>query len=349
MPRGFVNRRDRFRWDNVHFPDGENPLSSDSVTYGGQTLTQALDRLEEGVCFVEATPGASVTFMTADAAPLKSLKVAIVPTQSGSGDPSPDNVRPISGSTKCTVQVGDGVNTPTDYEIAFGADVGTVYGGTLDVVAGTLTVDMAIVKLSSLGWVIHDEDTHRFRAPLSDMEPPVTAEERLTGILATSYKISDTTAISNMPDLSIMRGSSTSAPYRRIYLRNTSCTTADELIGSFTTADELVYKLAEPHTYTLTQTEIETLIGTNVVTADTGDITELIFKDTFSNEVNLIWQAINDLDARVSALEGNKSITLPPDDQKKAVTEEEPAEEIVEEQPVKKTTRKKSTNNEKEE
>jgi len=40
----------------------------------------------------------------ADGIPLKSLVVDINPVQSGSGDPSPDNVRPISGWTGCNVQ-----------------------------------------------------------------------------------------------------------------------------------------------------------------------------------------------------------------------------------------------------
>lgn len=53
--------------------------------------------------------------------PLKSLIVDIIPVQSGSGDPTPDNIRSISGRT------------------------GTVYGGTLDVTTGLLTVTHKVV------------------------------------------------------------------------------------------------------------------------------------------------------------------------------------------------------------
>lgn len=42
-------------------------------------------------------------------APIRSLKVAITATQSGSGDPAPDNIRPISGWSECNV-VKCGVN-----------------------------------------------------------------------------------------------------------------------------------------------------------------------------------------------------------------------------------------------
>ena len=37
--------------------------------------------------------------------PVKSLKVTLEPIQSGSGTPSPDNVRPISGHTECVTEV----------------------------------------------------------------------------------------------------------------------------------------------------------------------------------------------------------------------------------------------------
>ena len=52
----------------------------------------------------DTASGAVATFADgADDIPMKSVKVAIEPVQSGSGDPSPDNVRPISGFTGCEV------------------------------------------------------------------------------------------------------------------------------------------------------------------------------------------------------------------------------------------------------
>ena len=51
----------------------------------------------------ETVTGAIATFTTLRAALLQSLIVNIDPVQSGSGDPSPDNVRPISGHTGVNV------------------------------------------------------------------------------------------------------------------------------------------------------------------------------------------------------------------------------------------------------
>ena len=45
----------------------------------------------------ETVTGNPVSFTALRSAPLKSLKVALSPIQVGSGDPSPDNIRPISG------------------------------------------------------------------------------------------------------------------------------------------------------------------------------------------------------------------------------------------------------------
>lgn len=48
-------------------------------------------------------PTSLATFTAVRSAPLKSLVVTMEPVQSGSGDPSPDNVRPISGYTEVNV------------------------------------------------------------------------------------------------------------------------------------------------------------------------------------------------------------------------------------------------------
>lgn len=51
----------------------------------------------------ETLSGSLVTFETTKARPLTQCRVDFLPKQSGSGDPSPENVRPISGWDGCTV------------------------------------------------------------------------------------------------------------------------------------------------------------------------------------------------------------------------------------------------------
>ena len=85
----------------------------------------------------ETITGNPVSF-SAKAAPLRKLQIAFSPVQSGTGDPSPDNVRPISGWSSLTVyHSGADTSNPQTISISLGQ---TVYSGTLDVVTGNLTV-----------------------------------------------------------------------------------------------------------------------------------------------------------------------------------------------------------------
>ena len=56
-----------------------------------------------------------VTFTTDMCAPLKSCKIAFLPIQEGSGDPSPDNVRPISGWNNTNITIAGNNIIPIDY------------------------------------------------------------------------------------------------------------------------------------------------------------------------------------------------------------------------------------------
>ena len=95
--------------------------------------------------------GHIVSISDALAAPLRSLLVNIDPVQKGTGDPSPDNVRPISGWTEANVWVKPTYD-PTANPTAALQLGQTVYGGTIDVTKGVLTVDMAIVDLGTANW-----------------------------------------------------------------------------------------------------------------------------------------------------------------------------------------------------
>lgn len=75
---------------------------------------------------------------------VEDLEINIEPVQSGSGDPSPENVRPITGWTGCNITVANGLDdTAEDYEatvylISWQTEAGTVYAGEMDVTTGVL-------------------------------------------------------------------------------------------------------------------------------------------------------------------------------------------------------------------
>ena len=83
-------------------------------------------------------PQPIATFTGADA-PLDSLKASIVGVQSGSGDPSPTNIRPISGWSSCEVtRTGKNLLNPNDsgYENATIKSDGTYTTGNNRIVTG---------------------------------------------------------------------------------------------------------------------------------------------------------------------------------------------------------------------
>ena len=330
-----------------------------------------LDAVEQTTTATTIGPVAIATFeaSTADM-PLKGLTVNIEPVQSGSGDPSPDNIRPITGWTGAKVFYPglditldldivknkyistSGVetdsttsdNSHTDYfpvtpgttlyfsaywdeipdtapaiafynankvfvsprksflavnngkgavgynfgaltvpdncyyailnfsyrvrnrivltdknpTIVFPTEAGTVYGGTLDVVNGVLTVDRAI---HSATWGTFNGKT--------------TLTDYVRGYINLSYTPIDL----NLSDLCNVAPCSSGYTVNKLHFY---CSTSNGnrrayvFLPENTSADlevTVCYYLANPIPYPLTPQEITTLLGTNSIWADTGDVT----------------------------------------------------------------------------
>ena len=241
----------------------------------------------------DTASGAVVSFADgADDIPLKSCVVAIEPVQSGSGDPSPDNVRPISGWTGAQVSHSGADRTnPTTYPITFPTEAGTVYGGELDVTNGVLTVDRAMVTLDENGSYYINTYTDRNRI-VCNMYDNVGK--------ANAMFVSD--SLKSMPPSSGGNGQSdweiwcsNGAPRMWISVPSTIATVADFKNYLSTNPIAVVYELAEPITYNLTPTEIKSLLGDNNVWADAGDTTVTYRADTAMYINKKIAEVINAL------------------------------------------------------
>ena len=77
------------------------------------------------------------------------LIIAVDPIQDGSGIPSPRNIRRITGVTGFTFTHTDSENEHV-YQIHFGDDAGTVYGGTYYPMTGKLVVDRVLITKSCI-------------------------------------------------------------------------------------------------------------------------------------------------------------------------------------------------------
>lgn len=320
----------------------------------------------------------------ADEIPVRELQVAIEPVQSGTGDPSPTNVRPISGHTEVKVMrtgvnlwdkanvengyiddttgevkatapykntgfvkvlpntqyyikteqtasawgawydadkryisgvtsyhtsplitspnnasyvrltvassgIGNintfGINYPstaTDYEpfgqtypISLGQ---TVYGGTLNVTTGVLTINMAEVDLGTLTW---SKYAPRFYAQIATTDPdcpkaPANDSTYIANAICSQYSVTNRLRVESIKNsFSIHNAGATTY----ITVHDDSLTSGGSTaFKSAMSGVQLCYELATPTTVQLTAAEVETLFGQNNVWADTGNVVKLTYR-----------------------------------------------------------------------
>ena len=239
-------------------------IAGEDVAIPDEPVTRIEEWLAEwangGSPSYETVTGSIASFVTLRAAPLKELVVDIEPVQSGSGGPSPDNVRPISGWTGAKIWVDDTHDTSAqaDYNISWQTEAGTVYGGTLTVNedgSGVLAVDLEYgSKLLS------------------------AYDQKYSGETYDLYVFNDFVsaipAVNNMQKCNIAPYSNTTGQSLHFYIAsNKKMQIYLPHDIDLTTTVEAVCELATPITYQLTaQQVIDALQGQNYVWADTGDV-----------------------------------------------------------------------------
>ena len=152
------------------------------------------------------------------------------------------------------------------YSVDWEDEAGTIYGGTLDLTAGTLTVDRAIVDLGTLNYGVMNS---RFSADVIGMTPVVTPPytNRLTGVICSQYPPDSQVSISDtMTDKTWIRTGA------GIIIKDTDYTDAASFKSAMSGV-QLVYPLATPVTYTIDPMTLTLLRGNNALWADCGDTT----------------------------------------------------------------------------
>lgn len=173
--------------------------------------------------------------------------------------------------------------TGTTIPISWQSVAGTVYGGTLDVTTGLLTVNMRYLR------VLGDQQSNWFRektgteTSLFALDPGaqyrgVTHGDTIKPNLISTF-LQTTTAGSiwanETPAITTKNDGS------RFWVRAPGCVTVSEIYDYLGNNPLYAcYELATPQTYQLTPTEVEMLLGENNVWADTGDSTVVYRADT---------------------------------------------------------------------
>lgn len=221
--------------------------------------------------------GSIVTFADGADMPLKALTVGIDYVQSGTGDPSPTNVRPITGWAGANIYTsGADTSNPTTYSITFPSSAGTVYGGTLDVKSGVLKVDRAVIQsedIVNLGILSSDATATVISVLFSQNDFPTAP----SNAKAVSNRFS-TAIASGIPGRMVV---GTNTLYLVLPTAELSEVTADGVKQWLAANPTIItYVMASAVTYNLTPTDIHTLLGDNSIWADTGDVNVEYCADT---------------------------------------------------------------------
>ena len=289
-----------------------------------QSHKQDIDELKSAVnkkapVIIDTASGAIASFEDgADGMPIKALTVNIEPAQSGSGDPSPTNVRPISGWTGCNV-TRTGKNLLDINAVTSGAvdhNTGEVIPNTNNKVTPLISCEPNTTYVvsgferairpkyyrSTIEYIgeaasttsstfTTPADCHFMRIQGINIAWSGAVNPQLElGSTATDYEPyqGDTYNITfPSPDPGTVYGGTldVTAGVLTVDRANIASYSGETLPGKWisdrdvyaagtipTTGAQVVYELATPIEITLTPTQIDTLLGTNNIWADCGTV-----------------------------------------------------------------------------
>ena len=166
------------------------------------------------------------------------------------------------------------------YEVTWQTEAGTVYGGTLDVTTGVLTITKMGFDMGSLTWQVANggatpSKKRMFTGSLVGVCVGSPSGSDVSDILCSCYQ-----PMSANNSYSDTRNGIALAAGGNLYVNDDayeSATTVTDFVASVT-GQTLVAPLATPQTYQLIPKEVLTLLGENNIFADTGAIEELIYR-----------------------------------------------------------------------
>ena len=167
-------------------------------------------------------------------------------------------------------------STETGYHKYADPHAGIVYGGTLDVTTGLLTVTHAYCDLGDVDWLYSSVAGHErfgFDTP-SQAKAPSTASDK-ANIICSMYG----TITANDTYQHTKVGIAMTTNGYRTYVYDPRYTDVTTFKAAMSGVD-FVYELATPQTYQLTPQTVTTILGQNNIWADTGDVEVSYVADT---------------------------------------------------------------------
>ena len=149
------------------------------------------------------------------------------------------------------------------YAFTFPDEAGTVYGATLDVLTGVLTVDMAYIKGRNCTWSANANYQNTFNG----LHTLGSAVDNNTTGLSSAY-IQYTSGSVASHDYGFATSNNNT---KTIYVKNKDYSSLSDFVNHIADV-EFVWRLRTPITYQLTAQEVTALIGENNIFADTGNV-----------------------------------------------------------------------------
>ena len=274
--------------------ENEQYILSGCPTGGGMSSKYKLDYRVSGGYMTDTGAGASFTFVPLSSE--NSIRIIVYSGTNASGlvfKPmirlasvsdatfAPySNICPITGRTGVSVYVSptQDVADATTYAVDWTSEAGTVYGGTLDVVTGVLTVDKACINLStSWYWYIGGTQPTGKTVVATTNFP----EHNGTVAICSHYKHSNTRYIVDLQLGEFIVADGGNGAY--FCFKNESGGTAQEFKDIITAQEtagtpiQVCYELATPLTYQLTPTQIALILGQNYVWSDSNEAVTLTY------------------------------------------------------------------------
>lgn len=202
---------------------------------------------------------------------LKALKIGIIGSQSGTGDPTPDNIRPITVYPEVNAVINGNA-----LQLAFGQDV---YLGYVDLISGKLVLNSKVFLVNSKSWN-YDSTYKFFYTQIPDLKTPVNTQV-LSGLICDSYT-TRTAGQAGSGNINNSIAAFISIGIKTIRIKDNNITT----VADFLTNDGnvmVVYPLETPAEVQLTASQIAAVKGVNTITSDTNGNIEVTYKESIKH------------------------------------------------------------------
>ena len=248
--------------------------------YAGQTGSEGDRHFEntEKVLFYDERGGL----------PAKEFVVEIRENMEGSGTPSPDNPRTITGYRACRIMhVGDDGGEPSVITMEFPEEAGIVLGGSYDAVNGRLSVNRAgklIQGREDIAFVNRERRLVTIRLPGIGPQS-LNTDEELGTLLCDRFYTLETAATWDEHDLFI---SKTNGGID-VCLKNEAAFSSEEAAGAWFAENPVMisYELEEPQEYYMDCAPLLSDQGANIIWADTGKIRSFTCRDALSLDAQI--------------------------------------------------------------